>query len=153
MIRDGDFTLWESNTVIRYLANREHAVHLYPAEAIARARVDQWMDWQATDLNRSWSYAFPALVRRDPDYQYSVQIARFSGAWAKHMTIIEGQLERTGGFIAGASFTLADLPASLSVNRWLETPLVHEVFPATLAYMARLGSRPGFAEYCCNGTP
>ena len=153
VIRDGDFTLWESNTIIRYLANREHAVYLYPTGAIARARVDQWMDWQATDLNRSWSYAFMALARRDPNYRDSAQIANSCAAWAKHMTIIEGQLERTGGFIAGTSFTLADIPIGLSVNRWLETPLTHEGFPATLAYMERLSDWPGFAEYCRNGTP
>ncbi|AOY95445.1 glutathione S-transferase [Cupriavidus sp. USMAA2-4] len=153
VIRDGDFTLWESNTILRYLANREHAIHLYPTAAAARARVDQWMDWQATDLNRSWSYAFLALARRDPDYQDPEQIARSSAAWARHMAIVEGQLERTGGFIAGASFTLADIPIGLSINRWLETPLAHEGFPATLAYMERMGSRRGFVEYCRNGTP
>jgi len=153
VIRDGDFTLWESNTIIRYLANRENAANLYPTAAFARARVDQWMDWQATDLNKSWTYAFLALTRRLPGYQDPEQIAQSSTAWARHMAIIEGQLERTGSFIAGASFTLADIPIGLSVNRWLETPLAHEGFPATLAYMERMGKRPGFADYCRNGTP
>ena len=53
---DGDFVLWESNSIIRYLAN-QYGSWLYPASPRARARVDQWMDWQATDLNRSWTYA------------------------------------------------------------------------------------------------
>ncbi|SDE00602.1 glutathione S-transferase [Cupriavidus sp. YR651] len=153
VIRDGDFALWESNTIIRYLANRENATHLYPTAAPARARVDQWMDWQATDLNKSWTYAFLALTRRQPDYQDPEQIAQFSTAWTRHMAVIEGQLERTGGFIAGASFTLADIPIGLSVNRWLETPLAHEGFPATLAYMERMRRQPGYADYCRNGTP
>ncbi len=74
VVRDGDFVLWESNMIIRYLANREHAIHLYPTPALARARVDQWMDWQATDLNKSWSYAFPALTRRLPDSQADVPL-------------------------------------------------------------------------------
>jgi hypothetical protein len=63
VIQDGDFVLWESNSIIRYLANRYHGAGIYPPEAQARARVDQWMDWQATDLNKSWSYAFMSLVR------------------------------------------------------------------------------------------
>ncbi|WP_322044220.1 glutathione S-transferase [Paraburkholderia sp. J67] len=153
VIRDGDFVLWESNTIIRYLANREHATHLYPTPAPARARVDQWMDWQATDLNKSWAYAFLALTRRLPDYQDPEQIAQSCTAWSRHMTIIERQLEKTGGFIAGTSFTMADIPIGLSVNRWLETPLAHEDFPATLAYMDRMRGRPGYADYCRNGIP
>ena len=66
VIQDEDFTLWESNTIIRYLATRHGANALYPAEARARARVDQWIDWQASDLNTAWRYAFLSLVRRSP---------------------------------------------------------------------------------------
>lgn len=53
VIQDGDFTLWESNTIIRYLVTRYGEASVYPAEARARARIDQWIDWQASDLNRS----------------------------------------------------------------------------------------------------
>lgn len=66
VIQDGDFTLWESNSIIRYLANRYGATAFYPDDAQARARIDQWIDWQASDLNRSWSYAFMSLVRHSP---------------------------------------------------------------------------------------
>ena len=62
VIKDGDFVLWESNTIIRYLVSRYDHAHLYPPEPQARARVDQWMDWQATDFNRSWSYVFLSLI-------------------------------------------------------------------------------------------
>jgi glutathione S-transferase len=69
------------------------------------------------------------------------------------MAIVEGQLERTGAFIAGQAFSLADIPIALSVNRWLDTPLQHEDFPAVSAYMARLAGREGYRDYCRNGTP
>jgi glutathione S-transferase len=41
VIQDGDFTLWESNTIIRYLVSRYDGLHLYPTDAQTRARVDQ----------------------------------------------------------------------------------------------------------------
>jgi len=66
VIKDGDFVLWESNSIIRYLASRYGGQALYPADPVVRAPIDQWMDWQATDLNRSWSYAFLGLVRKSP---------------------------------------------------------------------------------------
>ncbi|MEO8081587.1 MAG: glutathione S-transferase, partial [Caldimonas sp.] len=60
---DGDFVLWESNAICRYLAQAHGRSDLLPAEARPRALVEQWMDWQLAELNRSWSYAFMGLVR------------------------------------------------------------------------------------------
>ena len=71
----GDFVLWESNTILRYLAGRYGATDLLPQEPRRRAEVEQWIDWQATDLNSSWRYAFMALVRRDPAFDDPRQIA------------------------------------------------------------------------------
>jgi glutathione S-transferase len=153
VIRDGDFVLWESNSIIRYLAGRYRGESLYPADPFARARCDQWIDWQASELNRSWSYAFLALVRHSPEHRDAQQIALSCANWSKHMAIIEQQLARTGAFIAGKTFSLADIPIALSINRWLETPQDHADFPAITTYMTRLADREGYRTYCRNGTP
>ncbi|WP_144143500.1 glutathione S-transferase family protein [Paraburkholderia sp. BCC1884] len=153
VIKDGEFVLWESNSIIRYLAGRYDGAFLYPSDPCERARCDQWIDWQASELNRSWSYAFLALVRRSAAHQDSRQIELSCANWTKHMAIVERQLEKTGAFIAGRAFSLADIPIALSINRWLETPLAHAEFAALTAYMERLAPRQGFREYCRNGTP
>jgi glutathione S-transferase len=153
VIKDGGFVLWESNSIIRYLAGRYHGESLYPVDPRERARCDQWIDWQASELNRSWSYAFLALVRHSPAHQDSRQIELSCENWARHMAVIEGRLEQTGAFIAGETFSLADIPIALSINRWLETPLQHGDLPAVAAYMARLAPREAYRTYCRNGTP
>ena len=153
VIQDGDFTLWESNTIIRYLAARYDGSHLYPTDAQTRARIDQWIDWQASELNRSWSYAFMSLVRQSPDYQDSAALANGVAQWSKTMSILDQQLDKTGAYISGEAFSLADIPVGLSVNRWFETPLAHPDYPAVRAYYARLGQREGFRQYGRNGTP
>jgi len=153
VIRDGDFVLWESNSIIRYLASRYGGEALYPVEPRKRARIDQWMDWQATDLNRSWSYAFLGLIRKSPAHQAQGDIAASLADWTRHMRILEGQLGSTGAFVAGGQFSLADIPIGLSVNRWLSTPFEHPRLPAVSDYFERLGERMGFAEYCKNGMP
>ncbi|MCG2606922.1 MAG: glutathione S-transferase N-terminal domain-containing protein, partial [Achromobacter sp.] len=102
VLRDGDFVLWESNSIIRYLANQYggDAVNpLYPANARLRARVDQWMDWQATDLNRSWSYAFLALARQSPAHRDAAAIEASSRDWAHFMGILEQRLRDTGAYV------------------------------------------------------
>jgi len=153
VINDDGFVLWESNTIIRYLANRASAVHLYPTEAKARARVDQWMDWQATDFNTAWSYAFMSLVRQSAAHQDPDALAQGCREWARHMAILDKQLNATGAYVSGSTFSLADIPIGLSVNRWFETPLDHPDFPAVSAYYQRLSERPGFRLHGRNGTP
>ena len=147
---DDGFVLWESNTICRYLATR-HACALLPAEARARARVEQWMDWQATELNTAWRYAFMALVRNSPNHQDPAQIAAGVNAWNRHIGILDAQLARTGAYAAGEQFTLADIVLGLSVNRWMMTPMARPDYRHVAAYYDRLNERPGFREFGRNG--
>lgn len=153
VIQDGDFTLWESNTIIRYLATRYGEAALYPAEARARAGVDQWIDWQASDLNRSWSYAFMSLVRHSPSHQAPEALAAGLAEWTRYMGILDRQLAKNGAYVAGEHFSLADIAIGLSVNRWFETPFDHPHLPAVSDYYERLSERAGFRLYGRNGTP
>ncbi len=153
VIQDGDFTLWESNSIIRYLANRYGEPALYPGEAQARARVDQWIDWQASDLNRSWSYSFMSLVRHSPAHQSPDALAASQAEWSRYMAILDRQLARTGAFVAGGQFSLADIAVGLSVNRWFGTPFERPPLPAVSDYYERLSERPGYLLHGRNGTP
>ncbi|MFJ2479596.1 glutathione S-transferase family protein [Pseudomonas sp. NPDC087598] len=153
VIQDGDFTLWESNSIIRYLVARSGGSPLYPTDPRTRARIDQWIDWQASELNRSWSYAFLSLVRQSPEHQDPAALANGIEQWSKNMQILNRQLESTGAYVSGDEFSLADIPIGLSVNRWFETPLKHPHLPAVSAYYDRLNQREGFRLYGRNGTP
>lgn len=151
VIVDGDFVLWESNTILRYLAGRYGSASLLPHEPRARAEVEKWIDWQATDLNSSWRYAVMALVRRDPAFDDPRQIAASKTTWNRMMSILDARLATTQAFVAGADFTLADIPIGLSVNRWFMTPFERPSFPAVDAYYERLSARPAFLKHGRNG--
>lgn len=151
VIVDGDFVLWESNSIIRYLASKSAALALLPIEPRARAEVDRWIDWQATEFNSAWRYAFSAIVRRDPAFTEIVQIERSTQAWTRMLAILDGQLAATGAYVAGATFTLADIPIGLSVNRWFMTPIDRPDFPAVSAYYEHLSQRPAFRKHGRNG--
>ncbi|MBM3104578.1 glutathione S-transferase [Pseudomonas sp. V1] len=153
VIEDGDFVLWESNSIIRYLANQYGGKHLYPAPAHLRARVDQWLDWQATDLNGAWRYAFLSLVRQSPKHQDPEALAAACDNWARNMTILDRQLQRTSAYVSGDAFSLADIAIGLSVNRWFQTPLKHPPLPGVQAYYERLTERQGYRLHGRNGTP
>jgi glutathione S-transferase len=153
VLADGDFTLWESNTICRYLCTRAGNDALLPREARARARVEQWMDWQATELNTAWRYPFMALVRASPAHTDPAQIAAGVAGWNRHVGILEAQLAATGAYVAGEGFTLADIVIGLSLNRWSMTPMARPDYPQVAAYLARLDARPGYRAWCANGVP
>lgn len=149
---DGDLVLWESNTICRYLAARYGTPPILPLDAAARARVEQWMDWQATEFNTAWRYAFMALVRRSPTHTDEAAIAASLRDWSCHVAILDGQLRKTGAYVCGPDFTLADIPIGLSVNRWFSTPIpARPDFPAVTAYFERLSERPAFLRHGRNG--
>lgn len=151
---DDGFVLWESNTICRYLCTHYAAqggAALLPAGARERARVEQWMDWQATDLNTAWRYAFMALVRNSPAHQDRVQVDAGIASWNRHIGILDARLRATGAYAAGSAFTLADVVLGLSVNRWMMTPMDKPDYPHVAAYYDRLTERPGFREFGRNG--
>jgi glutathione S-transferase len=150
---DAGFVLWESNAICRYLCAREGAGALLPPDARARARVEQWMDWQATELNNAWRYAFMALVRNSAAHSDPVHIAASVAAWNRHVGILDAHLAATGAWVAGEHFTLADIVVGLSLNRWSMTPMARPDYPHVAAYLARLAERPGYRAWCANGIP
>ncbi|HZB56512.1 MAG TPA: glutathione S-transferase N-terminal domain-containing protein [Reyranella sp.] len=151
VIVDDDFVLWESNSIIRYLANKWAAEALLPAEPQRRAEVDRWIDWQATEFNNAWRYAFSAIVRKNPAFNDAREIEASKKQWTHMVAILDGHLARTGGHVAGAAFTLADIPIGLSVNRWFVTPFERPSFPHVEAYYERLSGRPAFLKHGRNG--
>lgn len=151
VIVDGDFVLWESNTIIRYLAGKWAANALLPVEPRARAEVERWIDWQATEFNSAWRYAFSAIVRRNPAFADAAEIEASKKQWARMVAILDGQLGRTGGHVAGAAFTLADIPIGLSVNRWFMTSFERPAFSHVEVYYERLSGRPAFLKHGRNG--
>lgn len=153
VLRDGDLVLWESNTICRYLAGRERRIDLLPAEPAERARVEQWMDWQATELNTAWRYAFMALVRQSPRYGDAAACDASVAEWNRHMRILDGQLKKTGAFAAGGTFTLADIVLGLSTHRWFMTPMARPDLPSVTAYYERLSERAAFLRHGRNGLP
>ena len=150
---DDQGPLWESNTICRYLAHRHGDGALLPADPRGRARVEQWMDWQATELNGAWRYAFLALARKTPGFDDPASIQASTGAWNRAMGILERQLATTGAYAAGERFSLADVVLGLSTHRWAATPIAHADLPAVRAYYDRLRERGAFLPHARQDVP
>ena len=147
VLQQGDFVLWESNAICRYLASRQPHRTLLPEDDQARALVEQWMDWQATELNPAWRYSFYALVRGSPKHTDPAAIAASIESWNRCMRILDAHFAHGGQFVTGEFFTLADVVLGLSTHRWLMSPIERPHFDALHGYYQRLSVRPAFRAH------
>lgn len=152
-LEDDGFVLAESNAILRYLARREGRADLLPADPRGAAEVDRWLDWQATDFNESWRYAFIAHFRDKPGYDDPARIAGSRAAFDAKIAILDEQLARTEAFVAGAEFSLADIPIGLSVRRWLAFEPDLGPYHHVAGYYARLCEREAFLPFGGPGSP
>jgi glutathione S-transferase len=151
VIDDGGVVVWESNVIVRYLAASRGRTDLLPTDPAARARVEQWMDWQGSDLNNSWRVAFQALVRRNPAFTERQAIEASTDLFSRMVGIIDAALGRTGAYIAGANFTVADIAIGLSLHRWRSIPMTRPDYSHVDRYYERLLARTGFVHYGRDG--
>src|SRR3978361_144652 len=66
-IEDEGFVLWESNSIVRYLAAKHSSGEPYPMHPRARAEGERWMDWQLTTANGPMVTVFWGLIRTKPE--------------------------------------------------------------------------------------
>jgi glutathione S-transferase len=137
---DGDFVLWESNSIVGYLANGSA---LLPAGARERADAARWCDWQLAHLGPAIvKVAFQRLVKPlagqgDPDPKI---VEEGCAEYAQFATVLEASLgnkEYVAGrlsiadFILAATFSYAT-PSGLEVSpyprvsAWLERMLARD---------------------------
>jgi len=152
VVVDDGAVLTESNTIVRYLAAKHARTDLLPSDALARARVEEMMDWQATELNQSWRTAFLAIARNNPGAATPEQVRASQTQWAAMMALLERRLARGGPYSCGGTFTLADIVIGLSVNRWFQMPMEWPDMPLARAYRQRLMERRAAKPYLGGAT-
>lgn len=142
VIIEDDFVLWESNAIMRYLAETRAPGRLLPTDARSLARVEQWLSWQVTELGPTWGYALMSLARKVPGWDDKAKVEDSIARWTAKMAILEGQLEKTSAHVAGDKFTLADIAMGVAVHRWFRVPFDRPEMPNVKRYYDRLLARP-----------
>ena len=145
---DGDFALWESNSIMRYLTLAYgRGSSLYPQAPKRRASVDRWLDWTLSTLQPVDRPVFWALVRTPVAQRNMEVIQKDVDAEAEQWQIVDRQLA-TRHFIEGDELTLADIALGAYARRWFGVEGVSKPKLAHLErWFAQLSSRPGFQQF------
>ena len=139
------FTLWESNSIIRYLA-RKHGGTLEPADPKTRALASQWMDWQLSVLGPAITPAFWGLIRTPPEKRDQAAIAGSQQKTAEAMVMLEAQLGKTT-YAAGDAFSMGDIPVGVMTYRFRQLVPDRPAMPNVERWYGAIAKRKAFHDH------
>ncbi|MGX5730012.1 glutathione S-transferase family protein [Pseudoxanthomonas beigongshangi] len=143
MIEDGDFVLWESNAIVRYLMARYGREDLNPADPAARADADKWMDWTTSTFAGPFRGVFWGVLRTPPEQQDRAAIGAGIHEIDGLLRIPE-QILGTQPYLSGHAFGMGDIPLGSFIYAWFEMPIERSPTPNLSAWYERLKARPAY---------
>ncbi|MGO2285038.1 glutathione S-transferase [Pseudomonas lundensis] len=142
MIEDGDFVLWESNAIVRYLAARYGSdISWYQRDVCVRAQADKWMDWTTSTFAGPFRDLFWGMLRTPAEQQDWVLINGASKTCAELLSIVDQALSEKP-YLSGDEIGMGDIPLGSFIYAWFEMPLERPSMPNLEAWYERLKLRP-----------
>ena len=144
-IEDDGFVLWESHTIVRYLAAKHAAGTLWPTDPRVRADAERWMDWAFT-LQNAMREVFWGLIRTPLEKRDAKAIEAGAKRSAELLgSVLEPALAGKD-YLTGMSFTMGEIPLGCEVQRWMRVPIERPRLPNVEAWFERLRARPAFLK-------
>jgi glutathione S-transferase len=144
-IEDEGFVLWESHSIVRYLAAKHGLGKLHPTDLRARADAERWMDWAFT-FQRAMRDVFWGLIRTPPEKRDARAIEEGRVASNKLAAeVLERNLEKKA-YVTGEAFTMGDIPIGCEIQRWMRVPIERPKLPNVEAWFERLRARPAYPK-------
>ena len=143
---DDGFILWESNSILRYLAAKHQAVVLEPKDLRARALAHKWMDWQLSVLGPAITPVFWGMVRTPPEKRDQAAIDAGKKKTADAVKMLDDQLGKST-FLAGDAFSYGDIPAGIMVRRYRDLVPERPRFDNVERWYQAIAARPAFDQH------
>lgn len=145
-IKDGDFALWESHVIVRYLCGKYAAGTLSPDDIQQRAVADQWIEWSGTRAFPPVIQLFFATVRTEPEQRVAATIKSHADEAASVLAILEDHLADRH-YVASNDFTMGDIPLGAVAYRYFNVEVDRPSLPNIEAWYARLCERPTYQKH------
>lgn len=145
-LRDDGKVLWESNSIIRYLAAQYGEDTLCPIDPYQRALADQWLEWTKTTVLPHLVNVFIGTVRTPAKHWDSQAIAAGAKGYAAALSIVDHQLTDRA-YLLGDTLTMADITLGAYAYRYYNVPVERPSCPRVEGWYARLCQRPAYREH------
>ena len=146
MVSDDGLDLWESNTIVRYLAARYGVGSLWSEDPGARALSERWMDFQLGTVFPAFKGALLGLVRTPEEDRDPQSIAASARATNDVLEVLDAELADRA-FVAGDTLTVGDVALGPTVYRWLNLEIERSALANLEAWHDRLSKRPAYREH------
>jgi glutathione S-transferase len=146
VIDDGGTVVWESHTILRYLAARYGKDALWSEDPAERSRAERWMDWSLATLQPAFMDLFWGFYRTPEAARDWPKIRDALARCARHYRLLDAQLAERP-FLGGARFGLADIPAGTSLHRYFALEIERPALPHVAAWHRRLAERPAYRAH------
>ncbi|WP_145518352.1 glutathione S-transferase [Yersinia mollaretii] len=144
-LQDEDFILWESNTIVRYLAAQYGENRLYVADARQRAAAEKWMDWVTSSVVEPFKAVFIGLIRTPPEQQDKAKIAQGIEQLNRLMTIADSALAQQV-YLSGDKFGIGDIPLGCLAYAWFNLSITRPELPHLQRWYQSLTQRAAFQK-------
>jgi glutathione S-transferase len=145
-LKDGDFILWESNSIMRYLNAKYASGKLLPSTPEGMANANRWMDWQLSAFNPTIVPLFFATIRTAPEKRDPQAIQAALDKTAKAWQMAEDQLAKSR-YLGGEEFSLGDIPLGVWAYRWFNLPIERPRLPNIENWYGRLKERKPYQAH------
>ena len=146
-IDDDGFILWESNSIVRYLAEKHGAgTPFWPEDIQARASAGRWMDWALSILAGRHVPVFQGLIRTPEAERDMAKIGAARDLWAKANLVLEAWLA-DHEYLSGDAFGFGDIPAAPFTYRWFNLDIDREELPNLKRWYDAVAARPAFKKH------
>jgi glutathione S-transferase len=145
-LEEDGFILWESNSIVRYLAAKYGAGTLEPKDLRDRASASRWMDWQLSVTAPTIHPLFWGLIRTPPEKRDPAKINEAKDKTTATMKILDAQLSKTA-FVAGDAFSMGDIPVALTAYRYRKLVPDRGGLDNLERWYAGMEQRPAFKEH------
>ncbi len=144
VIEDDGFVLWESNTIVRYLAARYgDDTAWYPSDVRVRAQADKWMDWTTSSFAGPFRDLFWGVLRTPTEQQDWLLINAASKTCAELLSIVDQALSEKP-YLSGDEIGMGDIPLGSFIYAWFEMPIERPHMRHLSAWYERLKLRPAY---------
>jgi glutathione S-transferase len=145
-LEEDDFILWESNSIVRYLAGKYGAGTLAPFDPRERASASRWMDWQLSVLAPAFHGLFWGLIRTPAEKRDHAHINEAREKTTAAMKIIDAQLAKTA-YVAGDTLSMGDIPTALTAFRYCKLVPERSGLDNLERWYKSIEQRPAFKEH------
>lgn len=140
---EAKIVLWESNTIVRYLAAQYGQSRLWQESPVKRAQGEKWMDWANGSLAPAHRQILMGLVRTAPEKRDMAAIEAAIVGCEPLLAILNAELKKHR-WLSGDDFGPGDIAVAPFIYNLLETVKTWQPYPHLARWYQQLAERPAY---------